>query len=79
MAEIGNATRAEWANYALSSFREVSGGHGNSEEENARDLVSDVFHYLRIDCGLSPEEARGQVEMALRMAESEAEEDSDDE
>ncbi|MGE1076289.1 hypothetical protein ACQJ22_27600, partial [Pseudomonas fragariae (ex Marin et al. 2024)] len=50
---------------------------GEDDQTRAKDLVANLVHYLRIECGLSLEEAGNVIHNAVNMAEQETEEDSD--
>lgn len=69
---VTNETRACWAEDALSAFFPVEDGQ---DEQNARDLITDLGHYLMLRCGLNLEEARNAMGAATRMFEDEVEED----
>lgn len=77
MIDINNSDRAAWAAEAIDAFCAVAGGHDEDDETKAKDLITNIIHFLRLNCKMTFEEARGVVESALNMAETEMNEDSD--
>lgn len=82
-ALMGNATRAASVESLFASFFEWSTGRkvadADPEEmrEAARDLVTNLGHYMRFHVGMTPAGWLEQTAMAARMAAEEAREDSD--
>lgn len=72
-----NSTRADVAATAITHHSLSTGSAGESRETQARDLVGNVWHFLRLECGMTPEGATAQIEMALDMARQEYNEDRD--
>lgn len=79
MSDITNRDRAAWAAEAIDLFALTTRMDGEDEQTKAKDLATNIVHFLRLECGLSFEEARGVMESAVNMAEAEMLEDSDDE
>ena len=78
MAEITNEDRAAWAATAIEAFTAECRMDGEDNQTKAKDLATNLVHYLRLECGLSLEEAGNVIHNAVGMAEQEAEEDGDD-
>ena len=76
--EPNNFDRARWAAEAIETFASVCRMDGEDDETKAKDLVSDIVHFLRLSCALSFEDAAGVIQSAVDMAEMETNEDSDD-
>jgi len=74
--EITNEARASWAAEAI-TLHAFACKSDEDEQTNAKDLVTNVFHFLRLHVGLSAEEAKGVIESAVLMAEIEMNEDPD--
>jgi len=74
--EITNETRASWAAEAI-GLHAFACKSDEDAQTNAKDLVTNVFHFLRLDVGLSADEARAVMEAAIDMAEIEMNEDED--
>lgn len=72
-----NSTRAYKANAAIQHHAIATGAISESRETQARDLVGNIWHFLRLECGMTAEGATAQIEMALDMAREEYREDSD--
>ncbi len=72
-----NSTRAYIASAAITQHAIATGSISESRETQARDLIGNVWHFLRLECGMTPEGATAQVEMALDMARQEYNEDRD--
>lgn len=72
-----NSTRAYKACGAIMKHAFDTDSMRESRETQARDLIGNVWHFLRLHCGMTPEGATAQVEMALDMARQEYNEDSD--
>lgn len=77
MSDITNRDRAAWAAEAIDLFAMTTRMDGEDEQTKAKDLATNIVHFLRLECGLSFEEARGVMESAVNMAEMEMQEDSD--
>lgn len=77
METITNADRAAWAATAIDAFTSECRMDGEDNQSKAKDLATNLVHYLRIECGLSLEEASNVIHNAVNMAEQETEEDSD--
>lgn len=72
-----NSTRAYIASAAITQHSIATGATGEDRATQARDLVGNVWHFLRLECGMTAEGATAQIEMALDMARQEYREDSD--
>ncbi|MCO5730114.1 hypothetical protein [Rhizobium sp. SSA_523] len=79
MPDITNTDRSAWAAEAIDAFTAVCRMDGEDNQTKAKDLVTNLVHYLRMECGLSFEEASTVVQNAVTMAEQETEEDFDGE
>lgn len=79
MSDITNRDRAAWAAEAIDLFALTTRMDGEDEQTKAKDLATNIVHFLRLECGLSFEEAESVIMSAVNMARAEAEEDSDDE
>lgn len=77
MSDITNADRAAWAATAIDAFTSECRMDGEDNQTKAKDLATNLVHYLRLECGLSLEEAGNVIHNAVSMAEEEADEDSD--
>lgn len=77
MSDITNADRAAWAATAIDAFTVECRMDGEDNQTKAKDLATNLVHYLRIECGLSLEEAGNVIHNAVGMAEQEVDEDSD--
>ncbi len=76
--EITNSYRAQLAQAAIESHAVLTGDPDALENvEKARDLVGNIWHFLRLECGMTAEGATAQIEMALDMARQEYNEDKD--
>ncbi|EUB97272.1 hypothetical protein PMI07_000848 [Rhizobium sp. CF080] len=74
-----NADRASYAALAIDAFTLSHPMHGEDDQTKAKDLVTNVFHFLRLRCQLDADTARNVMQSAINMAEIEANEDSDGE
>ncbi len=74
---FNNSTRADVAATAIQHHSLSTGAISESRETQARDLVGNIWHFLRLECGMTAEGATAQIEMALDMAREEYREDSD--
>lgn len=72
-----NSTRADVAATAIQRHSLSTGSISESRETQARDLVGNIWHFLRLECGITAEGATAQIEMALDMARQEYNEDRD--
>ena len=72
-----NSTRAAWASGCIQTHAFATRSTAESRETQARDLVGNVWHFLRLECGMTAEGATAQIEMALDMAREEYREDKD--
>lgn len=70
-----NSTRANKAAFAIRRHSQSTGAITEPLETQARDLVGNIWHFLRLECGMSAEGATAQIEMALEMARQEYSED----
>lgn len=77
MTDITNADRSAWAAEAIDAFTSVCRMDGEDNQTKAKDLATNLVHYLRLECGLSFEEASTVIHNAVNMAEQETEEDGD--
>ena len=75
MSDITNADRSAWAAEAIDAFTSVCRMDGEDNQTKAKDLATNLVHYLRLECGLSFEEASTVIHNAVHMAEQETEED----
>lgn len=75
--EIDNSTRSAWASGCIHTHAIASRSIGEDRNTQARDLVGNIWHFLRLECGMTAEGATAQIEMALDMARQEYNEDSD--
>lgn len=78
MTDITNADRAAWAATAIDAFTLVCRMDGEDDQTRAKDLATNLVHYLRIECGMSFDEASVLMQNAVNMAHDETEEDNDD-
>lgn len=74
-----NSDRSAWAATAIDAFTSVCRMDGEDNQTKAKDLATNLVHYLRLECGLSFEEASTVIHNAVNMAEQETEEDEDGE
>jgi hypothetical protein len=77
MSDITNADRAAWAATAIEAFTSECRMDGEDNQTKAKDLATNLVHYLRMECGLSLEEACNVIHNAVGMAEQETDEDGD--
>jgi hypothetical protein len=78
MTAITNQQRADWAQKSIEMFATtVKGLESTLEMEDAQDLVTNIIHHLRLNCGLQFEEAVMIIHMAVNMAEAETEQEDD--
>lgn len=78
--KITNRWRASTATTAVECFSTTQGrGHFYEEDRvRAMDLISSLTHFLRLNCGLSFEEAKSVIAAAVDRGEVEMKEDPDD-
>lgn len=80
---MGNASRAESVAPLFAAFLKWATGetlesvHIDDLRDAARDMVTNLGHFMRFHTGMTPEVWGQQVAMAARMAAEEAREDSD--
>ena len=79
MPDITNSDRASYAALAIDAFTVSHPMDGEDDQTKAKDLVTNVFHFLRLRCQLDANAARNAMQSAINMAEIEANEDSDGE
>lgn len=79
MTDITNADRAAWAATAIEAFTAECRMDGEDNQTKAKDLATNLVHFLRLECGLSLEEAGNVISNAVAMAEVEVAEDEDGE
>lgn len=77
MIDVTNGDRAAWAETAVEAFVSVCRMDGEDLETKSKDLVTDICHLLRLNCGLSEEQVEGILSNAFAMFETEVLEDSD--
>lgn len=77
MFDVSNSDRAAWAAEAIDLFSMSTRMDSEDDETKAKDLITNIVHFLRLNCNMTFEEARGVVESALNMAETEINEDFD--
>ncbi|EGL63633.1 hypothetical protein AGRO_3702 [Agrobacterium sp. ATCC 31749] len=75
--DINNSTRAAWASGCIQTHAFATRSQSEDPAAQARDLIGNVWHFLRLECGMTPEGATAQIEMALDMARQEYREDKD--
>lgn len=78
MSDITNADRAAWVATAIDAFTSECRMDGKDNQTKAKDLATNLVHYLRLECGLSFEEASNVIRDAVNMAEQETDEDGDE-
>ena len=78
-AEPTNHDRAAWAAIAIDAFTSVCRMDGEDNEAKAKDLATNLVHFLRLECGLSFGDAEGVMISAINMAETEMNECGDGE
>lgn len=71
MPDITNADRAAWAANAIDTFAAECRMDGEDKQTKAKDLITNLVHYLRHECDMTHDEARNVVDGAVRMAEAE--------
>ncbi len=79
MSGITNSQRADMARPAIDAFWARNSSNRDAEEDvvKAKDLVTNIMHFLRIRCDLSFEEASDVCLSAIEMAETEMVEEPD--
>ena len=75
---LTNSTRAQWAAEAIGVFASITNMHGEDEQTKAKDLVTDIVHFLRLTVGMTHEQAASVIQFAVDMAEMEMIEEPDD-
>lgn len=77
MSDITNADRAAWTANAIDAFTAECRMDGEDKQTKAKDLITNLVHYLRHECDMTRDEARSVVDGAVRMAEAELIEDDE--
>jgi hypothetical protein len=77
MPEVTNTDRADWATLAIRIHSKLAEIEAEPKSDQARDLVGNIWHFLRLECGMTAEGATAQIEMALAMAREEYRDDKD--
>ncbi|MCF1470601.1 hypothetical protein FS763_01480 [Agrobacterium vitis] len=75
MTDITSADRSALAATAIEAFTSVCRMDGEDNQTKAKDLATNLAHYLRLGCGLSFEETSNVIHNAVNMAELETEAD----
>lgn len=75
---IDNMDRAGWAATAIEAFTTECRMDGEADETKAKDLITNLCHFLRLNVGMTAEEAASVATAAINMFEQEVEEDDDD-
>lgn len=76
-SDISNSDRASWAAAAIEAFTSVCRMDGEDDETKAKDLATNLVHFLRLNVGMSFEDAKRVMFAAVQMAEMETNEDED--
>lgn len=75
---ITNSDRAAWAATAIEAFTSECRMDGEDNQTKAKDLVTNIVHFLRLECGLSFDEASNVIQNAVLLAEEEMLEDEEE-
>lgn len=73
-----NMDRAAWAATAIEAFVGECRMDGEDDQTKAKDLITNLCHFLRLNVGMTAEEAATVAHNAINMFEQEVAEDPDD-
>jgi hypothetical protein len=74
---IDNMERAGWAATAIDAFTTECRMDGEDDQTKAKDLITNLCHFLRLNVGMTAEEAASVATAAINMFEQEVAEDED--
>jgi hypothetical protein len=74
---IDNMDRVGWAATAIEAFTTECRMDGEDDQTKAKDLITNLCHFLRLSVGMTAEEAASVATAAINMFEQEVAEDED--